>query len=283
MNSARELLLEKAREVDPRPGALALHLGVPHGPVHGWCEGCLRTLDEIAAWGMASDAQKRASLGTLLARRAQDHEAHHLRLRLHLALRLPRVREAAAGAQGPELRSRYRPVLFAGLLKHHGQLGPAEIAPKRDWTYRQVLWLAHAHGIPLQMPAAHPFNPLALLRLALACGQDGRANRYVAETVFATCGAAAPSRGRAAPGRAATATAAAARSGQRAGEGRTEGQHRCRHRPRPVRRADLRSRRQVVLGLRRIAHAARVPGRKWLVRHGRLGKSGLSPGWGTNP
>jgi len=78
----------------------------------------------------------------------------------------------------------YRPVLFAGLLKHHGQLGPAEIAPKRDWTYRQVLWLAHAHGIPMQMPAAHPFNPLALLRLALACGEDGLANRYVCETLF---------------------------------------------------------------------------------------------------
>jgi 2-hydroxychromene-2-carboxylate isomerase len=78
----------------------------------------------------------------------------------------------------------YRPVLFAAFLKHHGQLGPAEIAPKRDWTYRQVLWLAHAHGIPLQLPAAHPFNPLGALRLALACGQDGKVNRYVAETVF---------------------------------------------------------------------------------------------------
>lgn len=78
----------------------------------------------------------------------------------------------------------YVPVLFAGLLKQHGQLGPAEIAPKRDWTYRQVLWLAHAHGIPMQLPAAHPFNPLGLLRLALACGERGRVNRYVAETVF---------------------------------------------------------------------------------------------------
>lgn len=78
----------------------------------------------------------------------------------------------------------YRPVLFAGFLKHHGQLGPAEVAPKRDWTYRQVLWLAHAQGIPMQMPAAHPFNPLGLLRLALACGQGGRVNRYVAETMF---------------------------------------------------------------------------------------------------
>jgi 2-hydroxychromene-2-carboxylate isomerase len=78
----------------------------------------------------------------------------------------------------------YRPVLFDGFLKHHGQLGPAEIAPKRDWTYRQVLWLAQAHGIPLQMPAAHPFHPLGLLRLALACGDGGTVNRYVAETLF---------------------------------------------------------------------------------------------------
>jgi 2-hydroxychromene-2-carboxylate isomerase len=86
--------------------------------------------------------------------------------------------------KGLSYRVDYRPVLFAGLLKHHGQLGPAEIAGKRDWTYRQVLWLAHAHGIPLELPAAHPFNPLGALRLALACGRDGLVNRYVAETVF---------------------------------------------------------------------------------------------------
>jgi 2-hydroxychromene-2-carboxylate isomerase len=86
--------------------------------------------------------------------------------------------------KGLSYRMDYRPVLFAGLLKHHGQLGPAEIAPKRDWTYRQVLWLAHAHGIPMQLPAAHPFNPLGVLRLALACGEGALVNRYVAETVF---------------------------------------------------------------------------------------------------
>lgn len=86
--------------------------------------------------------------------------------------------------QGLSYAVDYQPVLFAGLLKHHGQLGPAEMPGKRDWTYRQVLWLAHRHGIPLQLPAAHPFNPLPLLRLALACGDAGRVNRYVAETVF---------------------------------------------------------------------------------------------------
>lgn len=78
----------------------------------------------------------------------------------------------------------YKPVLFAAMLQHHGQLGPAEIQPKRDWSYRQVLWQAHANGIDLQMPAAHPFNPLALLRLAVACGENGTCNRYVTETIF---------------------------------------------------------------------------------------------------
>lgn len=79
---------------------------------------------------------------------------------------------------------KYRPILFAGLLKHHGQLGPAEIAAKRDWTYRQVAWLARRHGVELRLPAAHPFNPLGLLRLAWACARHGAPNRYVVETIF---------------------------------------------------------------------------------------------------
>ncbi|HZY18789.1 MAG TPA: 2-hydroxychromene-2-carboxylate isomerase [Ramlibacter sp.] len=82
--------------------------------------------------------------------------------------------------QGHSCSVEYRPVLFAGLLRHHGQLGPAEIPGKREWTYRQALWQAHAHGIPMQMPPTHPFNPLPLLRLALACGP----NRHVCERVL---------------------------------------------------------------------------------------------------
>ncbi|TAG25156.1 MAG: 2-hydroxychromene-2-carboxylate isomerase [Burkholderiales bacterium] len=78
----------------------------------------------------------------------------------------------------------YKPVLFGALLQHFGQLGPAEIAPKRTWTYRQIHWLAKQQGTPLQMPASHPFNPLGLLRLAVACGSQGACNRYVAETLF---------------------------------------------------------------------------------------------------
>ena len=69
---------------------------------------------------------------------------------------------------------RYRPLLFAGLLAHWGQKGPAEIEPKRAWTLRHLHWWAQQHGIAFQTPAAHPFNPLPLLRLALACGPNRR-------------------------------------------------------------------------------------------------------------
>jgi len=78
----------------------------------------------------------------------------------------------------------YKPVLFGAMLQHHGQLGPAEIKPKRDWTYRHVAWLAQRHGIELQLPAAHPFNPLALLRLAVASNAQGTPNRFVTETIL---------------------------------------------------------------------------------------------------
>ena len=61
-----------------------------------------------------------------------------------------------------------KPLLFAAILNHVGQLGPAEIPQKRRHTYRIVLWQARAAGIPLHFPPAHPFNPLPALRLCLA-------------------------------------------------------------------------------------------------------------------
>lgn len=64
---------------------------------------------------------------------------------------------------------RPRPVLFAAILDANGQKGPAEIVAKRRFTYRFVVWQAKSLGIPLRFPHAHPFNPLPLLRLAIAC------------------------------------------------------------------------------------------------------------------
>ena len=37
-------------------------------PVSGYCRGCLRTIDEIAAWGAADDAWKRMVLDRLKTR-----------------------------------------------------------------------------------------------------------------------------------------------------------------------------------------------------------------------
>ena len=68
-----------------------------------------------------------------------------------------------------------KPILFAGLLNHFGHIGPAELAPKRQHTYRHWVWLGEQNDIPLIMPPAHPFNSLAVLRLAIALDSDARA------------------------------------------------------------------------------------------------------------
>ncbi len=79
----------------------------------------------------------------------------------------------------------YRPIVFAALLKHWAHKGPAEIEPKRAWTFRQAHWLAHRHGIALATPTRHPFNPIALSRLAWACAPaPGTPSRYVCETIL---------------------------------------------------------------------------------------------------
>ncbi len=79
----------------------------------------------------------------------------------------------------------YRPLLFAGLLAQWGQKGPAEIEPKRAWTFRDVAWRAHRLGIECTTPAQHPFNPLALLRLSLASAPaGGLPNRRVVELLM---------------------------------------------------------------------------------------------------
>lgn len=79
---------------------------------------------------------------------------------------------------------RYKPVLFAGLLKANAHRGPAEIPSKRRFTYQFVAWQAKQLGIPLKFPAAHPFNPLSLLRLAIVADCDPRAIRQIFRFVW---------------------------------------------------------------------------------------------------
>ena len=69
-----------------------------------------------------------------------------------------------------DLAINLKPVLFAGLLGHWETKGPAEIPAKRRQTYRYCHWLAGKRGVPFKVPPRHPFNPLAVLRLAIALG-----------------------------------------------------------------------------------------------------------------
>ncbi|MFT7265209.1 MAG: 2-hydroxychromene-2-carboxylate isomerase [Halioglobus sp.] len=86
--------------------------------------------------------------------------------------------------QSNRLEFRYRPVLFAGLLDHWGQKGPAEIEAKRIHTYRQTYSMASQFSIPFKMPDAHPFNPLSALRLALAAGNTPEAIDSVFRSIW---------------------------------------------------------------------------------------------------
>jgi predicted Fe-S protein YdhL (DUF1289 family) len=72
VSSAADLLLETARELDPVAPVPSPCISVCRmDAVTGYCEGCFRTLDEIAVWGMASDEERRA-LWTQLVERAQQ-------------------------------------------------------------------------------------------------------------------------------------------------------------------------------------------------------------------
>jgi len=92
---------------------------------------------------------------------------------------LHRLRELPAG-----LAIEYRPVLFAGLLHHWGQKGPAELPSKRRYTYRWSHWWAHSLGLPFRYPAGHPFNPLHHLRLAIACGSRPEAVERIFDAIW---------------------------------------------------------------------------------------------------
>lgn len=84
----------------------------------------------------------------------------------------------------PSVEIEYRPILLAGLLNHWGHKGPAEIPSKRRFTYRQALWIARRDGIPFCAPPAHPFNPISVLRLAIALDSAPDAIRSIFQFIW---------------------------------------------------------------------------------------------------
>ena len=75
------------------------------------------------------------------------------------------------------------PVVFGKLLDKWGQLGPAEIEPKRNWLYQYCLRYAAINKFEYNPPKHHPFNPLAALRMSLK--EVSGANQIrVIDTIF---------------------------------------------------------------------------------------------------
>src|SRR5437867_713947 len=91
--------------------------------------------------------------------------------------------------QLPKLSDKYGftiepvPVLFAGLLEAHGQLGPAEVPAKALWMTKNNLRKAALLGVPLKQPAFHPFNPLLALRVS-SLALDASARVALISTLF---------------------------------------------------------------------------------------------------
>ena len=81
---------------------------------------------------------------------------------------------------------RFVPVLFAGLLKAHGNLGPAEVPAKRLYLFRDVMREAARRGLPFAGPPGHPFNPLTALRMCTAL-DDELDRRSLALALLTAC------------------------------------------------------------------------------------------------
>ncbi len=71
MKSSAELLLEKASALGDGPVPSPCISVCRMDAAAGVCEGCFRTLDEIAAWGLAPEAQRRA-IWQAIAQRAEQ-------------------------------------------------------------------------------------------------------------------------------------------------------------------------------------------------------------------
>ncbi|MFO0636351.1 MAG: 2-hydroxychromene-2-carboxylate isomerase [Nannocystaceae bacterium] len=78
------------------------------------------------------------------------------------------------------------PVLFAAMLDAWGHKGPAEIGPKRVYTFKHVVRLAARQRVPLQPPPHHPFNPLLALRVATAAAGEPAVIDALFDAVWAT-------------------------------------------------------------------------------------------------
>lgn len=77
----------------------------------------------------------------------------------------------------------FHPVPMASLITHYETKGPAQIEPKRNYLFKDLLRKTKLHNIPFTTPMQLPFNSLYALRLSLK-GVAGEHQKAVIDAIY---------------------------------------------------------------------------------------------------
>ena len=77
----------------------------------------------------------------------------------------------------------YYPVSIPSIVAHYETKGPAQIKPKRNYLFKDLLRFASLNQIPFTTPLNLPFNSLYALRLSLAT-VSGKWQKEVIDAIF---------------------------------------------------------------------------------------------------
>lgn len=77
----------------------------------------------------------------------------------------------------------YIPVSVASIISAYDTKGPAQIAPKRNYLYKDLLRTSKLNNIPFTTPKNLPFNSLYALRLALE-SSAGENQKAIIDAIF---------------------------------------------------------------------------------------------------
>ena len=77
----------------------------------------------------------------------------------------------------------YIPVTLATIIKSHETKGPAEIEPKRNYLFKDILRFTKLNNIPFTTPKDLPFNSLYALRLALK-SSAGEMQKEIIDAIY---------------------------------------------------------------------------------------------------
>jgi len=77
----------------------------------------------------------------------------------------------------------YVPISIPSIISHYETKGPAQIKPKRNYLFKDLLRFAQLNQIPFTTPKNLPFNSLYALRLSLS-SVSGELQKVVIDTIF---------------------------------------------------------------------------------------------------